>query len=320
VLLPLYEQVFAECGVQPRYILCLRDPRTVAASLRNRDQIPPALSELLWLDHTMPVIQLAGNRLRCVIQYEKWFQDGVSQAGSLARAIGSEASAAALHKMVQRIIAPVLNDASAAGDFELPCTRAVYNLLLSGDLPGAVVAYAEASESNRLAIELSVSQPATAQVKKQKSAHAGNLTSQLFWRQEGGEFNEAASTRRVTRDSPARRKVRLDIPAGLGPRPRFRFDLADSAGIAQLFGMRLLDGEGTPIWEWDGKPSTLNALDRRQLTVLEAAGEPGVFLFLPTRDPMLLLPECTESGRLSQSGGFLEFDYCWRGTIDTASQ
>src|ERR1039458_4409781 len=38
VLLPLYEQVFAECGLRPRYILCIRAPRAVARSLKNRNQ------------------------------------------------------------------------------------------------------------------------------------------------------------------------------------------------------------------------------------------------------------------------------------------
>jgi hypothetical protein len=153
------------------------------------------------------------------------------EAESLARAIGCEASAAALDEVLHRIVAPVLNDASAAGDFELPCTRTVYKLLLSGDLPGAASANAEASESTRLS-----------------------------------------------------------------------------------------DAEGTVIWDWDGKASTLNAPDRRQVTVPESAGEPGVFLYLPTRDPILLLPLCAQYDRLSQNGGLLEFDRAWRGTINPASQ
>lgn len=78
LMLPLYEQVFAACGVEPQYILCIRDPRSVATSLMRRNGFPYLFSELLWLEHTLTAAKSAGNRLKAVVEYENWFQDAIA--------------------------------------------------------------------------------------------------------------------------------------------------------------------------------------------------------------------------------------------------
>jgi hypothetical protein len=52
-LVPFWLAVFAELGAQPHFVLPVRHPLEVAASLRSRDGIPPAKGRLLWLRHVL---------------------------------------------------------------------------------------------------------------------------------------------------------------------------------------------------------------------------------------------------------------------------
>lgn len=327
VLLPLYEQVFDECGLEPRYILCIRDPRAVAQSLKKRNQFPLLLSELLWLDYTMPAIELAGKRLQAIIIYEKWFQDAIGQAESLMRAAGLQAGSSRLDVIVQRVVASALNHADAqAGDYELGCSRSIYDLLLTGNLNRAAEVFDETWQAIRLVMGPAAAREALAAQSsapratadegelKQSMPHSGLVMSQAFWRSEGGEFEELASARAFTKEGSARQTVRLPIP-GLTPRSQLRLDPADAPGIAQLFGIRLLDPAHAVVWEWDGLSASLAAMERHHIVVLERIDEGGVFLYLPNSDPSLLLPVSAELDRLQESGGSLEVDFGWRGTI-----
>lgn len=331
VLLPFYKQVFDECGLEPRYILCIRDPRAVARSLKKRNQFPSLLSELLWLDYTMPAIQLAGQRLQAIIVYEKWFQDAIGQAESLMRAVGLGDTVGRLDAIVQQVVAPTLNHADAqAGDYELACSRSVYEFLLAGNLNRAAEAFAETWQVIRLVMGPAAAREALAArngapratarqgEQEQSMQRNGRIMSQAFWRSEGGEFEELASARAFTEEGSARRVVRIPIP-GLTSRSQLRLDPADAPGIAQLFGIRLLDSADAVVWEWDGLPASLAAMERHHIVVLERIDEAGVFLYLPNSDPSLLLPVSAELDRLQESGGSLELDFGWRGTIYSMS-
>src|ERR1700756_4341092 len=52
-LLPLWTTVLAQLRVKPRFILALRHPRDVAASLAARDRLSEAHAGLLWLRHVL---------------------------------------------------------------------------------------------------------------------------------------------------------------------------------------------------------------------------------------------------------------------------
>ena len=323
VLLPLYDQVFTECGLQPSYILCIRDPRAVARSLLKRNQFVALLSELLWLDHTIPVIQVARERLQTIVVYEKWFEDAsaIRQVESLARAAGLEAGIGSLEGIRQRMIARELNHAEElTGDYELACSRSVYELLVEGDLDRATALFLETWQAIRLAITPVPPPDDPSDVDDMNDVQPNRrILSQLFWRSESGEFNELASAREFTDETVARRRVALRIPGGLGPQMLLRLDPTDIAGTAQLFSIRLLDSAGAVLWEWDRRCASLARMVRRDVIVLERIDEAGVFLFLPTSDPNILLPELVELDKLSESGGCLEFDFAWHGPVHNPS-
>jgi hypothetical protein len=322
VLLPLYDRVFAQCRVRPGYVMCIRDPQFVAQSLKQRNDFPPLLSELLWLDYTMPAIQFLGDRLQAIVDYDRWFQDGIAQAESLARLFGLNADARSLDQIVRRVVAPALNhaDAPAAG-YELACSGSVYQLLLAGERQRALAVFTEAWQTIRLVIgsmpQLQASSSSQATENKAQSMRgSGTIMSQVFWRSaDAVDFEERNSTRGFTADALTRRSIRLTIPAGLKKTPQFRLDLVDVPGVARLFGIRLVDVDGGTLWEWDGSAVTLASLDHRHMIVLQGISEIGVFLYFPTCDPNLLLPAFPGIEKLCETGGSLDLDFSWHGTL-----
>jgi hypothetical protein len=69
-LLPLWRRAFAECSASEAYILCLRDPLSVADSLKRRDGFPAVKSAYLWLLHTLSAIVDSRGAPRIVVSYD----------------------------------------------------------------------------------------------------------------------------------------------------------------------------------------------------------------------------------------------------------
>ena len=68
--LPLWQHIMAEMGVKTRYIVCLRNPLDVAASLMRRDHMDPATAISLWLHYTYYAIMYTQGQSRLPILYE----------------------------------------------------------------------------------------------------------------------------------------------------------------------------------------------------------------------------------------------------------
>ena len=69
-LLPLWSGIFAAEQVSPRYVLAVRHPLDVAASLTARDGIGTARGLLLWLGHLLDAERATRRARRIVVHYE----------------------------------------------------------------------------------------------------------------------------------------------------------------------------------------------------------------------------------------------------------
>ncbi len=78
-MVALWQELFVELGIDPVWMLSIRNPASVAASLTRRDGIDPAQAELLWLMHYTDAIRDVGDDIACVIEYERWFSDPHTQ-------------------------------------------------------------------------------------------------------------------------------------------------------------------------------------------------------------------------------------------------
>lgn len=85
-LVPLWTRVFQRLGVAPCYVIAVRHPLEVAASLEREHQMDERKAMLLWLDHLLRGEHDTRGQLRTVVSYDHLLSDW---RGVLAR-IGTD--------------------------------------------------------------------------------------------------------------------------------------------------------------------------------------------------------------------------------------
>jgi tetratricopeptide (TPR) repeat protein len=86
-LLPIWLRLFDELDITPTWLLAVRDPRAVAASLHARNRLPSELGELLWVEHYLNALRHLGPQIAAVVHYESWFSSPREQIEAVARAL-----------------------------------------------------------------------------------------------------------------------------------------------------------------------------------------------------------------------------------------
>jgi hypothetical protein len=74
-LVPFYTALLREKGIEPRYLLAIRNPLAVIHSLSERDGMSPGRVALLWLRHALDVEFATRDASRAVISYEQVLLD-----------------------------------------------------------------------------------------------------------------------------------------------------------------------------------------------------------------------------------------------------
>ncbi|MFM9847871.1 MAG: hypothetical protein ACKVP3_12010 [Hyphomicrobiaceae bacterium] len=74
-LVPFYAELLREKGIEPRYLLVIRNPLAVIHSLSDRDGILPGRVALLWLRHALDAEHATRAASRAVVSYEQVLLD-----------------------------------------------------------------------------------------------------------------------------------------------------------------------------------------------------------------------------------------------------
>ncbi len=74
-LLPMWIGIFQEIGTDPHFILCLRHPMEVAASLKLRDNIELERACLMWLVHLSESERWTQQYPRIIVSYDELLED-----------------------------------------------------------------------------------------------------------------------------------------------------------------------------------------------------------------------------------------------------
>jgi hypothetical protein len=74
-LLPLWHEILREFPCHPSFVLVLRNPAEVAASLRKRDNLTEAASCLLWLNHMLEAEYQTRGQPRILVNYDRLLSD-----------------------------------------------------------------------------------------------------------------------------------------------------------------------------------------------------------------------------------------------------
>ena len=83
-LVPLWTSVLAEVNIRPVFLICLRNPLEVTASLERLYSVHPHYAQLLWLRYMLDAERLTRSLPRCIISYEDLLTDWRSSITRLA--------------------------------------------------------------------------------------------------------------------------------------------------------------------------------------------------------------------------------------------
>jgi hypothetical protein len=84
---PLYQDILSDMKIDAKYTLIHRNPLAVAASLKARNEIPKACSQLLWLRHVLEAEKTTRGYARIFLSYEALLADDGRQVSKLAAAL-----------------------------------------------------------------------------------------------------------------------------------------------------------------------------------------------------------------------------------------
>lgn len=135
-LLPLWKDIVAEIGLEPRYVLVVRDPQDVARSLQTRESVHPVISELLWLEHYAGAISQIGKNLHAIVEYGRWFEEPMEQAEYMIRALGCLAPPKSnIEEIVHRVVSSDLRHHKTLTEgYALPYSRDLYHAMKRRDI------------------------------------------------------------------------------------------------------------------------------------------------------------------------------------------
>ena len=276
LLLPLYERVFADLGIEPSYVVCMRNPGAVACSLERRNGFPPVLSELLWMDHTIRALQGAGTRLKAVVHYESWFEDATREARQLGAALQLETQdvPCQLEAGLNEIVVHGLDHCGRqTGNFALRGVGKVYQLLREGRYTEAA---GELSAIQR-GLELGIFPPVA--------------LCQLFWRtKEQNYFSEENSCCVYTDNFPRQRVVRFQLPAHAKNLTGLRLDPSDTPGTAYFCSIKLLDSQNRVAWKWEGDAEAIMRWEMHNMTMTPCFKKRGAVAHFESDEPALMIP------------------------------
>ena len=84
-LLPFWQQVFAELGLDVHYLIASRNPISVAQSLAKRDGFELEKGHLLWQEHMLNSLLLTANCSRVVVDFDQLLAQPDKQLARIAQ-------------------------------------------------------------------------------------------------------------------------------------------------------------------------------------------------------------------------------------------
>jgi hypothetical protein len=87
-LLPFWKKVFERCDCQVSYVIVIRHPLSVAASLKKRDGLPIEKSLLLWLEHTLLALSETSSHGRIIVDYDRFISAPESEILRISKQFG----------------------------------------------------------------------------------------------------------------------------------------------------------------------------------------------------------------------------------------
>jgi len=108
-LLPFWLGALRDAGIDDAYVVAIRHPMSVAASLFRRQEIPPEKANRLWLLHNVPFLQDLREKPLVVVDYDLLAQDPHAQLTRIAQRLRLPAANGATRHEVDRFATEFLD-------------------------------------------------------------------------------------------------------------------------------------------------------------------------------------------------------------------
>ena len=86
LLQPLWESVFDSLAIDHRYLICVRNPLSVAGSLLKRDRLHPLKAQLLWCHYMLAALRHTQDKSRVFVDFDLLFEEPVNELERIATA------------------------------------------------------------------------------------------------------------------------------------------------------------------------------------------------------------------------------------------
>jgi hypothetical protein len=109
-LLPFWLGALADAGISDAYVVAIRHPMSVAASLFRRQEIPLDKANLLWLLHNVPFLSDLREKPFVVVDYDLLAQNPHGELARIAQRLELPASNGANRREVDRFVTEFLDE------------------------------------------------------------------------------------------------------------------------------------------------------------------------------------------------------------------
>jgi hypothetical protein len=120
-VLPFWQRALRDCEVEDSYVVAIRNPRSVAASLFARQAMDPDTAYRLWLVHMVPFFSDVIGKPFVVVDYDLLMRDSRAQLERIGRRLGLpvEAGSAEIDRFVSGFLdAGLRHSVFAPEDFD----------------------------------------------------------------------------------------------------------------------------------------------------------------------------------------------------------
>jgi chromosome segregation ATPase len=139
ILLPFWQCVFEDLGLEESYVIAVRNPLEVCESLRKRNGFEPSFSMALWLKYTWSAVNHSADRQRVCLSYRNLLSEPAKELARVAASAGlhtATASSPAMIEFVSEFLSAELRH-NRISDLEMrrsgiipAATQALYSALL----------------------------------------------------------------------------------------------------------------------------------------------------------------------------------------------
>lgn len=295
-LLPSWKQVFLELGEIPQYLITLRDPADVLASLARRDGMHPNHSALLYAVYLIDAERHSRGEPRALVRYKDLLNNTLDVVNDLDNRIGTSFTSSAPELLSEALafLDPELdhksNDQSVSNSAFIDFAYEVYDAFDRHFYDVSSVVFDQLQiKLDRLRAML---EPWALQAARLEALRAEifapkqtlyeiaseNAFAKVYWKTTSHNYLESHSLSLPFKFSNNENSLKFILPSVLDRFIGLRLDLTDKPSFCVASHIALIDDSGATRWIASGVESFANISDDLHIVSVENASNSILFI------------------------------------------